>query len=84
MVLGTPRGKVNQFALLVILIAGKLYFGIHSGDEMVSALFYKSFSYFTGRQPTGYNDILNFESCMTDTDYTFIILKRGFPKICYP
>lgn len=83
MVLGTPRGKVIQFALLGILIAGKLYFGICSRDEMVSTLFYKSFSYFTGMQPTGYNDILNSKSHMMRTDYTFIILKGEFWKMSY-
>lgn len=80
MVFGTPRGKVIQFALLEILIAGKLYFGIQSRDEMVSALLYKSFLCFEGMQPTGYNDILNSKSHMICTDYIFIILDRGFPR----
>lgn len=80
MVLKASRGKVIQFALLGILIAGKLYFGMHSGDEMVSVLFCKSFSYFTGMQPTGYNDILNSKSHMMCTDDT-LILKRGFPTM---
>lgn len=83
MVLGSPRGKVIQFALLEILIAGKLYFGICSRDEMVSALFYKSFSYFTGMQPTGYSDILNSKSHMMCTDYTFIKLKRELRNMSY-